>query len=87
VILTGIAWAEMSALREQMVLFALSFGILVGVGIFINSYQGLYNWSTWEWNNMPRSLGDDPKNNYDWRFPQFLANHEMIQQLETQRAH
>jgi hypothetical protein len=87
VILTGITWAEMSALREQMVLFALSFGMLVGLGIFINSYQGLYNWSTWEWNGMPRSLGNDPKNNYDWHYPQFLANPEMIRELKTQHAH
>jgi hypothetical protein len=64
--------------------------MLVGVGIFINSYQGLYNWSTWDWNGMPRSLPqslrDDPKNNYDWRYPQFLANPEMIEELKKQPA-
>ena len=87
VILTGIAWAELSAFREQMVPFSFSFGMLVGLAIFINSYQGLYNWSTWEWNGMPRSLGRDPKNNYDWRYPQFLANPEMIKESKTENAH
>jgi hypothetical protein len=86
VILTGLVWSELSVFGEQMVAFALCFGILVGLGVFINSYQGLYNWSTWEWNAMPRSLGDDPKNNYDWRYPQFLASPEMIEKLKTQRG-
>jgi hypothetical protein len=81
VMLTGIAWVEMSTVQERIVPFALSFGTLVGLGIFINSYQGLYNWSTWEWNAVPGSLGHEPKNNYDWRYPQFLASPEMIKKL------
>jgi hypothetical protein len=85
VMLTGMAWAEMSALQERIVPFALSFGMLVGLGIFINSYQGLYNWSTWEWNALPYSLGSDPKNNYDWRYPQFLASPEMIKKAKTKQ--
>jgi hypothetical protein len=86
VILTGLAFAEGSVLREHAVSYTLSFGILVGLGIFIHSYQGLYNWSTWQWNGAPRSLGNDPTNYYDWRYPQFLATPEMIQEMKTQHS-
>jgi hypothetical protein len=84
VILTAVVWEQMSALGKTIVPFALSFGMLFGVSIFINSYQGLYNWSTWEWNGMRHSLGRDPKNNYDWRYPQFLANPEMMKGSKTE---
>ncbi len=85
VILTGLICSEIALFAHQAIPFGILFRALAGLGIFINSYQGLYNLSTWEWNAMPRSLGNDPKNNYDWRYPQFLASPEMIQELKSQR--
>ena len=87
-ILTGLVWSELSVWKERIVAFALCFGILAGFAIFINSYQALYNWSTFHWNGLPGSLGwtwDNPKNYYDWRYPQFLASPEMIRELKDQR--
>ncbi|MBV9673202.1 MAG: hypothetical protein JO076_10320 [Verrucomicrobia bacterium] len=87
VVLTGLVWSELTGVKEAIVPFALCFGIFAGLGIGINSYQGLYNWSTWEWNAMPDSLiGKDPPNNYDWRYPQFLANPEMITALKEKQS-
>lgn len=46
-------------------------------GIFINTYQGLYNWSTVDWNADPH-IAQHPEIVLDWRYPQFLATPQRL---------
>jgi hypothetical protein len=85
IILTGLVWLELSKHPAQRRIMAVCLGLLFGAGIYINSFQGLYNWSTWEWNATPGSLGERPENHYDWRYPQFLANPEMIERMKEEQ--
>ncbi len=61
--------------------------VFVIVGVYIHSYQGLYNPYTWVWNEAPGSnakpgsRGQSPPNMLDWRYPQFLASPEMCDEL------
>jgi hypothetical protein len=84
VLLTGMIFAVAATNKKQHLILVSCFGLLVTVGIFINSYQGLYNWSTWEWNTLQKSQGADPKNVYDWRFPQAFANPAMIAEMKKE---
>jgi hypothetical protein len=72
---------------------ALTVCLLFGVtGVYIHSYQGLYNPYTWVWNEAPGSnersenRGQSPPNMLDWRYPQFLANPQMCDELNGRAA-
>lgn len=42
-------------------------------GVFVNSYQGLYNVQTAQWNVSP-NIDDHTEYLFSWKFPQFLAS-------------
>jgi hypothetical protein len=84
VILTGLVFSQVRIGEAHRTILTICFGLLLCLGIFINSYQGLYNWSTWEWNTFRNSDGEDSKYNYDWRFPQAFANPKMIMQMKKE---
>ena len=53
--------------------------LLGGIGIFMNSYQGLYNHYTLEWFSYP-IWGLENDYMFDWKYPQFLASPELLAQ-------
>ncbi len=62
-----------SRLQRRIVV---SFFILSGgMGICINTCQGLYNPNTIDW-------GGERRHIFDWQYPQFLANHENLGKRE-----
>lgn len=73
------AWGQRAALAGYL--------LLGGVAIFINTFQGLYNPSTYLWNKSP-NIDNYPEYLFDWRYPQFLATAESLRlrQLEHQQA-
>ena len=50
---------------------------LVGISVFIHSYQGMFNPWTAEWND------GDSVTFLDWKFPEFLATPQMLAQREV----
>ncbi len=60
---------------------------LGSLGIFINSYQGLYNPATDRWNKSP-NIDTNPQYLFDWTYPQFLASPTTLEtrSLEHQQA-
>jgi len=79
VLLTVILWQALSqnASRHTRRVFQVSYLALGAAGIWINSVQGLYNYSTARWNSSP----DIDRNSaylFDWKYPQFLATAESV---------
>ena len=69
-LLTLLAWQQRGAASAfGRRITAAAFVILAGVGMYINTAQGLYNPSTLDW-------GD--AHLFDWRCPQFLASPECL---------
>ncbi len=88
ILLTALLWREISAranlkLKKLVLAGYVTFGL---VGIFINSYQGLYNIYTIRWD-------EDLKRNldflFDWEHPQFLATAASLRHrsLELKQKH
>jgi hypothetical protein len=79
-LVSALLWREVAARggrRTQGV--ALAGYLLLGTaGIFINSYQGLYNLYTDQWNKNP-DIDRNPHYIFEWRYPQFLADAASIQ--------
>ena len=55
------------------------FIVLSAAGVFINTYQGLYNVNTIAWNAAP-NIDQHPQYLFDWRYPQFLASPQMLEE-------
>ncbi len=51
--------------------------LTASVAIFINTFQGLYNFYPRLWNDMP-NIDRYPQYLFDWQYPQFLASSETI---------
>ncbi len=66
---------------------ATSFIVLSTAGVFINTYEGLYNVNTIVWNASP-NIDQHPQYLFDWRYPQFLTSPQMLEErnLEFQQA-
>ena len=87
ILITFLLWNEISKMPNSKFknMFIVSYFILGILGIFINTKQGLYNTYTVSWN---------PKTNIDknlqflsdWRFPQFLADKNMLARIEKEVA-
>ena len=58
---------------------ATSFIILSAASVFINTYEGLYNVNTIAWNAAP-NIDQHPQYLFDWRYPQFLASPQMLEE-------
>jgi hypothetical protein len=84
VVLTGLVLREVKFSGKSAFYIGLACGVLSGFGIFVHSFQALYNESTWDWNATPGSVSTDPKNMLDWRHPQFLASPQAVQELRNQ---
>jgi hypothetical protein len=79
VLLTALLWQNLSAqLSRSRRRIAIAGYLILGlIGIFINSYQGLYNLNTAAWNGMMLPDVDrDPAYLLDWEYPQFMATSE-----------
>lgn len=78
--LAVLLWVEMgsapAAVRTTAVVLYLGLGF---IAIFINSYQGLYNPYTAQWNATP-NIDQHPQYVFDWRYPQFLASARSLSQ-------
>ena len=80
IMLTILLWHVVAPTRTPALLriAALSYLGLGMLGIFINSYQGLYNPSTLRWNDYP-NVDQYPEYVFDWRYPQFLASPKSLE--------
>jgi hypothetical protein len=66
--------------------FSLRWILFVGLGlvaIWINTYQGLFNHSTAEWNARP-SIDEFPEYLFDWKYPRFLSTPDRLKQRMAQ---
>lgn len=63
--------------RRTFRLFVMILLVLGGIGIYINTYQGLYNYNTVLWNVDP-DIDYHPGYAFNWRYAQFLANPESL---------
>ena len=85
-VLTAWAWRNVAAMGRPM--WVPSYLILGCIGIFIHSYQGLFNPATLQWNREPNvDMVEHHRLFFDWRYPQFLATRESIDErsLDIQR--
>jgi hypothetical protein len=84
--LTILLWREISTRYERHTRYVVvgSYLALGLVGVFIHSYQGLYNPYTNQWNKRP-NVDLHPQYIFDWRYPQFLATGQSID--ERNRLH
>jgi hypothetical protein len=91
VLLSVILWREaIKSLQPRWYKIGVaSFLFLGAAGIFIHSYQGLYNINTAGWNEkfvplpVPPIVGLD--NLFDWRYPQFLATGDSLCRSQEER--
>ncbi len=81
-------WQEKAAVRRR---FAIAYLLLAALGIWLHSYQGLFNYSTALWNavashqpvpSYTAPLGDL----FSWRYPQFAASNGSLCQMAAQRT-
>ncbi len=84
ILLTLLAWHYAPSMPTERHRFMLIAGglFLVSIGIFISTYQGLYNPATVKWSLFP--MRNVPKAGYffDWKFPQFLATPDNIKERD-----
>jgi hypothetical protein len=87
ILLTLVVWDKaLSVISVLVRRMALGIFVTVGaVGIFINTYQGLYNISTMDWSMYP-NIDAYPGYIFDWRYPQFLANPRMLSERHRELA-
>jgi hypothetical protein len=85
-IITVLVWkiALTNPPKWKREILAISFVVLAFSGIFINTKQGLYNHSPAIWNTAT-DIDHAPQYLFNWKYPQFLANPEMIMVLEAER--
>lgn len=57
--------------------------LFASVAIFINTFQGLYNFYPRLWNDMP-NIDHYPHYLFDWKYPQFLASPETIKERNNE---
>lgn len=91
-LLAAMCWNALRPITSPRIrrAYCLGFILLGGVAILINSWQGLYSLDTTRWNRlfdadeMPRhwivapDVDQYPEYLFDWRYPQFLANAELL---------
>jgi hypothetical protein len=78
-LLLVLIWKNVRKTITLKALFGLSVvvALLGSVSIYINTIQGLYNTSTAQWNVEP-NIDQEPVYLFNWRYPQFLANPDML---------
>ncbi len=80
VLLTLLAWNAAAAKQDasRWRLAGSGLCLLAALwGVFINTYQGLYNWATVDWNADPH-IEQYPEIVLDWTYPQFLATPQRL---------
>lgn len=89
IVLTVILWHEVSqkaspGARRVLLVSYLALGLF---GVFVNSYQGLYNTDTVRWNGtMPPDVGTHREYLLDWRYPQFLVSSRSVCERNLQHV-
>jgi hypothetical protein len=81
VCLTVLVWRQANYPSDPRLKKAAATGyVLLGlVGVFINSYQGLYNVHTARWNGgLAPNIDRHPEYLFNWKYPQFLATHASL---------
>jgi hypothetical protein len=84
VLITALLWravSQQSSLGTRRVISG-GYIVLGLLGIFLNSYQGLYNVYTGVWNLYP-DIDENPEYLFSWKYPQFLAtNRSTLNRLQ-----
>lgn len=87
ILVTVLVWQEISrldSLRYKNVI-ATGYIVLGCLGIFIHSYQGLYNPYTKQWNKHPNIDNYEQRYLLSWQYPQFLASEASLRQRNLER--
>jgi hypothetical protein len=81
ILITFILWRHIARSELNTARYAVIgvYALLGLVGLWINSYQGLFNVWVDKWNMYP-DLSKNPSVVFNWRYPQFLASGEMIRE-------
>lgn len=89
-LLTALLWSlikEKAGARAQR-LFVNAYLVLGLAGMLINSYQGLTNLNTEQWNGpLAPDIDRHPEYLLDWEYPQFLASRESLCQRNREYSH
>ncbi|MCA9979722.1 MAG: hypothetical protein KDD89_02780 [Anaerolineales bacterium] len=72
-----LAWGWSTAVSRHRLWYA-TFALLAVMGIYINSYAGLYDPLSREWNGGTILPINEHAMMYDWRYPQFWMSHERL---------
>lgn len=85
ILITIFVWQEIAGRARPVTQTMLVGGYLaLGLaGIWINTWQGLYNPSTYQWNKDP-NIDRYPEYLFDWRYPQFLASEQSLQRRKVE---
>lgn len=89
-LLTALLWSliRLKAGARAQRLFVNAYLLLGIVGILINSYQGLLNLNTEQWNGpLPPDIDRHPEYLLDWEYPQFLASRESLCERNREYSH
>jgi hypothetical protein len=83
ILITILLWSHASKTlshRPRNVLMTI-FCFFSIISIFINTYQGLYNPATAQW-NVATSTYKSPDYLFDWKYPQFMATPKLLKERE-----
>ena len=77
-ILTALVWRELASSRKRWIWLGVysSCGL---IALAIHGYSGLFNTWTVRWNERP-GINIVPEENFNWRFPQFLASESSVEE-------
>lgn len=81
VLLSFLLWSRMGEIKSAIPIrrFAIAAYFTLGaVAIWINSYQGVFNKWAVDWNDFPPLEEDVRRFTFDWKYPQFLADGELL---------
>ena len=80
ILMTILAWSHASQVlsRKTRNVILTAFFCFSVISIFINTAQGLYNPATTQWN-----IYEYPDYLFDWKYPQFMATPELLQEREA----
>ena len=83
ILITILVWSHASKTlshrpRNVLITIFLFFSL---ISIFINTYQGLYNPATGQWNSAT-SIYKSSDYLFDWKYPQFMVTPKLLKELE-----
>lgn len=86
-LISVLLWRELRSGKRLLIYGAAGLYLLLGAaGVFVNTWQGLYNPLVPMWNAQP-NIDENTDLLFDWKYPQFLVSEEMIRRRVAEYRH